>query len=215
MNKPSHGWLSAREQVRAEIQRLLASGKAPVVVALDGPSGAGKSTLAGLLADGLQAGAVKTAWIPLDDFFAAEIPDPHWDEFSLPDRLRFVFDWERLRQTALVPLLRGQPARWYAFDFAAGLQPDGTYRMETAPKERQPADIILLDGAYSAGPALADLVNLAVLVDVPAGERRWRLAQRENPQFLEGWHRRWDAFEDYYFTQVRPKESFDLVVTPD
>jgi hypothetical protein len=74
------------------------------------------------------------------------------------------------------------------------------------------AAVILVDDAYSAGPALADLVDLAVLVQTPAGERRLRLEQREDPVFLEGWHQRWDEFEAYYFTQVRPGSSFDLVV---
>jgi len=30
--------------------------------------------------------------------------------------------------------------------------------------------------------------------------------------FLQKWHKRWDEVEAYYFTQVRPKRSFDLIV---
>ena len=209
MKDPAQDWRQAREQIRLEIQRLLLSRPAPVVVALDGPSAAGKSTLAGLLADDSQ-----TAWIPLDDFFSAELPDSQWDEFSLPEKLQHVFDWDRLRRSTLLPLLQGRPARWYAFDFVSGLQPDGTHRMQTEPEERQPAGLILVDGAYSAGPALADLVDLAVLVETPADERRLRLEQREDPVFLERWHQRWDPFEAYYFSQVRPRNSFDLIVEP-
>jgi uridine kinase len=209
MKDTAQDWRQAREKIHAEIQRLRLSRPAPVVVALDGPSGAGKSTLAGMLADDFQA-----AWIPLDDFFSAEIPDPQWGEFSLPEKLQHVFDWDRLRRSALLPLLQVRPARWHAFDFASGLQPDGTYRMEAEPKVRQPADVILVDGAYSAGPALADLVDLAVLVVTPPDERRLRLEQREDPVFLESWHQRWNEFEAYYFNQVRPQSSYDLVVKP-
>jgi hypothetical protein len=55
-------------------------------------------------------------------------------------------------------------------------------------------------------------VDVAILVEVPIEERHARLAAREEPYFLETWHRRWDEVEAYYFEQVRPKSSFDLVV---
>jgi uridine kinase len=73
--------------------------------------------------------------------------------------------------------------------------------------------VIILDGAYSASPAIEDLLDLTVLVDVPVAERHRRLAQREDAQFLRRWHTVWDAVETYYFTEVRPKASFDLVVS--
>ena len=72
--------------------------------------------------------------------------------------------------------------------------------------------MILLEGAYTAGPELADLVDLAILIDVPVEERHARQRAREDADFLEEWHRRWDPVESYYFTQVRPRSSFDLVV---
>lgn len=194
-------------KVIAEIRRLLSRQPGPIVVALDGGSGAGKSTLASLIENGLDA-----ALIQMDDFFAADIPDHRWDEFSVEERLEYAFDWQRLRESAIEPLLSGKHARWHAFDFEAGLRPDGTYGMQADPTEREPADVILLDGAYSACPKLADLVDLAVLVDVPVEERHARLASREDRSFLETWHMRWDPVEDYYFTHVRPRASFDLVV---
>jgi uridine kinase len=191
----------------AGIERLLASQTRPIVVALDGGSGAGKSALAALIEHEIDA-----ASIPLDDFFAAEIPDPQWDRFTVNEKLAHVFDWHRLRDDAITPLLQGRPARWRAFDFASGLRPDGTYGLQYEPTERKPADVILLEGAYSAGPALAGVVDLAVLVNVPVEVRHARLRAREDPAFLERWHARWDTVEDYYFHRVRPKESFDLVV---
>jgi uridine kinase len=79
--------------------------------------------------------------------------------------------------------------------------------------ERNPANVILIEGAYSASPELADLVDLAILVDVPVEERHRRLAVREaDKSFLQKWHCRWDEVEAYYFTQVRPKQFFDLIV---
>ncbi|GIV76707.1 MAG: uridine kinase [Litorilinea sp.] len=179
----------------------------PLVVALDGGSGAGKSTLAGRLRRELDL-----ALIPLDDFFSGHIPDACWDTFTVAEKLERVFHWERLRRQVLVPLLAGQEAVWHPFDFAGGLRPDGTYGLAQTPRRCPPAEIIVVEGAYSAGPALADLVALAILVDVPVAERHARLARREEAGFLRQWHARWDALEHYYFTQVRPRDSFDLVV---
>jgi len=195
--------ISIRTAIAGQIGRL---GR-PMLVALDGGSGAGKSTLARVLADALEAVVV-----PLDDFYAAGIPDRAWDAMTDPERLAQVFDWNRLRLEALEPLLAGRPASWQPFDFESGLLPDGTYGLSARPVERAPASIILLEGAYAASPPLADLVDLAVLVDVPIAERHRRLAVREDQAFLARWHLIWDPVEAYYFEQVRPPDSFDLIV---
>ncbi len=194
-------------KIVAAIQRRRQHASRPLVVALDGGSGAGKSTLAACVTERVDA-----AWIPVDDFYRADIPDHRWDDIPVDVRLDLIFDWQRLREDVIEPLLAGKCARWYAFDFVSGLRPDGTYGMQTAPTERAPADVILLDGAYTAGPHLADLVDLTVLVDVPVEVRHARQAAREDADFLRRWHTLWDPFEAYYFTEVRPRASFDLVV---
>jgi hypothetical protein len=73
--------------------------------------------------------------------------------------------------------------------------------------------VIVLDGTYSASPHIADLVDLAVLIDVAVPERHRRLAAREQEPFLQRWHAVWDAVETYYFTEVRRKASFDLIIS--
>jgi len=195
------------QKIVIQIQSLLAGKQHPVVVALDGGSGAGKSTLAAIIKDELDI-----SLIPLDDFFSANIPDHQWDEFTIDEKLKYVFDWNRLRKDVIAPLLKSQSASWYAFDFQSGLQSDGTYKMEKYPKELSPAQVILIEGAYSASPELADVVDFAILVDVPIKERHARLAARDDHEFSNNWHQRWDDVEDYYFDQVRPKSSFDFVV---
>lgn len=180
----------------------------PVVVALDGGSGSGKSTLASLL--GQQVDCVV---VQLDDFFAANIPDWEWDSKSIFERARDVFDWQRVRTEALEPLLAGRVARWHPFDFAAGLRPDGTYGLSEQWVEKQPAAVIVLEGAYAASPQLADLIGLKILLDVPAAERHRRLDEREmDKRFLQRWHTLWDEVENYYFSTVMPASRFDLVL---
>jgi uridine kinase len=208
MSQPTHPLADACQKIVAEIERRGQHHQAPMLVVLDGGSGAGKSTLAALLEREIDAVVV-----PLDDFFAAHIPDWEWDARSIAERAKDVLDWQRLRAEALEPLLAGRSARWHPFDFAAGRRPDGTYALSERSVERHAAPVILLDGAYSASLEVVDLIDLAVLVEVSVSERHKRLAEREDERFLQRWHAVWDDVENYYFTEVRPKSSFDLVVS--
>jgi uridine kinase len=193
--------------VAAAASHALARMGGAVVVAIDGRGGAGKSTLAGAVAE-----IVGAAVVPSDDFFAAEIPASEWDRRSPAERAGDAIDWKRLRQEALEPLLAGKPARWRSFDFRAR-RPDGSYPASAELTACVPAPVILLDGAYSSRPELADLVSLSVLVEAPAPVREARLRAREEDAFLREWHERWDPAEAHYFEQVRPRSSFDLIVS--
>jgi uridine kinase len=196
----------AEPTIRA-IEPLQARLRRPVLVAIDGRSGAGKSALAGVIAERLDA-----AWVPGDDFFAAQITDAEWEARSPAARAADAIDWRRLRVEALEPLLAGSAVRWRPFDFASGPRSDGSYGMCEEAETRDARSVILLDGVYSTRPELADLIDLSVLVEAPDAERRRRLSAREEPEFLARWHARWDAAEDWYFTHVRPKSAFDLTV---
>ncbi len=197
---------AATDVILAEIRRRMSDGKRPFLVALDGGSGAGKSTLGGIITNELNA-----AFIQSDDFYDARISDAQWDACSAQQKVADVIDWRRLRTDALEPLLAGQVARWHPFDFQRR-RPDGTYPLSENYVERPPASVIILDGAYSSRPELSDLIDLSVLVDVPLAVRHARLDARESTAWLAGWHRRWDEAEAYYFTQVRPPSSFDLII---
>ncbi len=201
------GLKSAADAIVAEVRRRVVGRKAPILVALDGGSGSGKSAVASLVAEELDAALIQS-----DDFYAANISDADWELRTPRARAADAIDWQRLRAEALEPLLAGKPAKWHALDFAAGVRPDGTYAMRTDFVEREANSVIVLDGAYSTRPELADLIDLSVLVDAPLDVRHKRLAAREDKGFLDSWHARWDVAEEYYFTHVRPKSSFDCVV---
>ncbi len=189
-------------------RRLSPSIEAPLVIGIDGRSGVGKTTLASQVAREVEA-----AVVPMDDFFAGFLPYAAWDSMAVEERAERVFEWPRLRSEALLPLLAGQTARWHPFDWGIGARAGGTYAREDTAVEVHPAAIVLLDGVYSCGPQLADLVSVRVLIGLPDGERRARLARRQDPAFLEPWHARWDAVEEFYFSRVRPSRSFDVVVS--
>jgi uridine kinase len=198
----------AGDAVVDAIRQLMTRLNRPVLVAIDGPSGSGKSTFALRLGDEFEAALVQS-----DDFFAAGISNADWDARTPEERATDAIDWQRVRVEALEPLLAGKSAKWHPFDFARGVRPDGTYAMRSDFVEREPALVIVLEGAYSTGGALADLIDLTVLVDAPREVRHDRVQAREEQEFLAAWHTRWDAAEEVYFTKIRPRSSFDLVVT--
>jgi uridine kinase len=193
----------ANEIIVAEVQLHLSAHGAPLVVGLDGRSGSGKSTLAASLAL-----AVGGAAVNVDDF---SNPGPNADTWtgSTESKVDEAIDWRRLRAEALQPLLAGKVASWHPFDFVGRMGLDA--RVITC----SPAPVIILDGLYSTRPELVDLINFSVLVEAPDNLRALRLVAREGEEYIRKWQPIWDAAEDYYFTVLRPRGSFDLVVVSD
>jgi uridine kinase len=198
--------VTAASRVVAEIEARLVGRSRPLLVAIDGQSGSGKSELAARVAQGLDAVVV-----PTDDFYASDVTDAEWAARRPAERVADVIDWRRLRAEAVEPLIAGRTATWHPFDFEAK-RPDGTFPRSTSRVTLEPAAVVILDGAYSARPELADLIDLSVFVDVPPAERHRRLIERDGKAYTDAWLERWRAAEDYYFSAVRPPSSFDLVV---
>jgi uridine kinase len=189
------------------VQHLSEKFSRPIVVAIDGASGSGKSTIVQLLCSKLPV-----AIVSLDDFFSADIPDDQWDKFSIKERMEKVFNWNKIRTLALEPLRNNLPAKWYPFDFLAGIQEDGTYPLKNEETILNPSKIIILEGTYSSCSFLEGLIDLTILIDVPIEERHKRLSTREDSTFLEQWHQRWDAVEIYYFEHIKQKIYFDWII---
>lgn len=179
----------------------------PLLIAIDGGSGSGKSTIAQIISNQLNATIVNA-----DDFYAREITHEGWANRSYKEKVADVLNWRGLRAHVLEPLLTGMHATWNRFNFNAGEHPDGTYGIEAGVTEFLPNDIIILEGAYSTRPELSDLIHLKILIDVPVRLRHERLKNREDHEFLIHWHERWDEAEQYYFREIRPSSSFDMVI---
>jgi len=187
------------EQLLAAIERQAISRAAPIVVALDGRSGSGKSTFVKRL-----AAAVDAVVVDCDDFYTGGT-DEEWLARTLRQRAVCCIDWRRLRDEVVAPLGDGRVAHYYPFDFLSGtgLAP----RLITC----DPRAVIILDGAYSGRPELAEIVDIAVLIELPDGLRRSRLMAREGAAFTDRWHPIWDSAEDYYFTHICPPSRYDFV----
>lgn len=171
----------------------------PILVALDGRSAAGKSTLAAKVAP-----FVAAVVIDGDDFYSGGTAEA-WDAMSPAEKASHCIDWRRQRPV-LEKLARSEPASWRPYDWEAD---DGSL---AGPVTCDPAPVIILDGAYSARPELADLIHLRVLFDAPTDLRKRRLVQREGKGYRADWNRRWDDAEQWYFAEVMPPDSFDLVI---
>jgi uridine kinase len=178
----------------------LVSGQAqrPLVVAVDGASAAGTSTLAAVVGRRLSASVVAG-----DDFYR-DMPEERRWALTAAEGVDLYFDWQRLRREALGPLRAGRAARYRPFDWRAGAG------LAEQVVEVVPTPVVVVDGIYGGRPELGDVVDVSVLVETPAAERRRRLIARGHSN--DAWWPRWDAAENLYFATVRPASSYDLVV---
>jgi molybdopterin-guanine dinucleotide biosynthesis protein A/uridine kinase len=173
--------------------------RGPFVIAIDGPSCAGKSILATAVA--LRSGA---SVVEGDDFYRTTLPRltvAERDAMSDAAVVDAVIDWERLRDEALLPLRAGEPATFQPYDW------DGDDGRLGPPKTIAPAELIIVEGVYTARPELAALTDIAVYLGLDPEVRARRYAERQNdPE----WTRFWERGEAYYFRAVRPPTNFDL-----
>jgi uridine kinase len=210
MDRPSAAALRAAATIVAEVRRLMVGRDTPLLVALDGASGSGKSTLARLIAAQLGAALVQS-----DDFVAAIAQEAAWNARPLEEQAAEALDWRRLRDEALEPLLAGKPACWHPFVSEDGRRPDGTIASGAEVTTREPAAVVVLEGVTSTRPELADLIDLAVLVEVPLTVQHGRIAARWGMPLADTPFAPWEPAEQYYLNRVRPASSFDMVVTTD
>lgn len=183
------------------IEQQLEGRDRPLLVGLDGRSGAGKSTLAAAVAQRLPSVAV----IKGDEFYSGGAQE-EWDERTAEEKSSVVIDWRR-QLAVLESLGAGQAARWHCYDWEAF---DG--RLVVEPTVTPPADVVILEGAYSCRPELAAHLDATVLLLISDEERLERLLDRDGQTHRDDWLARWTEAEDHYFSTVRPPESFDLVL---
>jgi uridine kinase len=172
-----------------------------VVAAIDGGAGAGKSTLAKGIRDCLGSVSILRAdhfFLPLNEYPAARL--------APEEAYRLYFPWERMREEALLPLRRGQTARYQRYDW----ETDRLNQWIIV----EPNEIVLVEGVYSTRPELRPLIDIAIFVETPRDERRERMLARGHLKndIRNEWLTPWMAAEDWYFANVRPAEHADLVL---
>ncbi|MCR4330001.1 MAG: (d)CMP kinase [Candidatus Roizmanbacteria bacterium] len=192
------------EKAQSIIKKFLKTSNRPMFVAIDGRSGTGKSTIANELAKRL-GGVV----ILSDDFWVGGT-DSEWLARKPKERASLAIDWMRIKSDVLEPLLAGKRASWHPFDWEKG---SGLSEKYIHADSKQ---LIILDGAYSTRPELLDLIDLSILVELTNDFiRRERLVKRESREYMTNWHNIWDSAEDYYFTEIKTRASFDIIIAND
>ena len=166
---------TSADLIVSKINKLLECKGGPLLVALDGRSGTGKSTLA-------EAIARKTDGVVVvsDDFYSGG-NDDKWEDVTVEDKVSKAIDWKRIRLEVLEPLLGRKSASWHPLDFKPNV---GCVGWKNEVVTLEPKDVIILEGAYSSRPELADLVDLSILVETPEDTRRKRLRDREGEDFM-------------------------------
>ena len=190
-----------RERLVGVILQQLTGRTDPLLVALDGRSGAGKSSLAAAVQSELDSCSI----VDGDSFYSGGSGES-WDARSAQEKAARVIDWRRQRPV-LEALARKEAGSWNGYDWQAFDD-----RLETAPTVCTPADVVIIDGAYSARPELADLLDLRVLLDTTEQTRLERLSEREGDIYRDEWFARWNDAEEHYFSRVMPRSAFDLVL---
>lgn len=165
------------------------------VVAIEGGSASGKTTLSQMLES-----VYDCTVFHMDDFFLR--PEQRTPErFSEPGG---NVDRERFLEEVLKPLSRAEIVRYRRFDCS-------TFTLgEPVGVELKP--LIIVEGAYSMHPELADHYDLSVFLDVSPELQRERIAKRNTPELAKRFHEEWIPMEQLYFSKMGVKERCDLVI---
>ncbi|MCL1832467.1 MAG: (d)CMP kinase [Oscillospiraceae bacterium] len=145
-----------------------------MIVAIDGPAASGKSTLA-------EAAARKYGYtvIHMDDFFDDNIT--------------------RFHDEVIVPLLRGSPFTYRAYDCGSG-----TYTAKTIAD----CELVLIEGVYSM--RFAEYYDFKIFIQVQKNEQMRRL-QARRPDLVQMFVNEWLPAEEKYFSEYNVVELCDYV----
>ena len=166
-------------------------------VAIDGGAGAGKS----MLARGIREHLESVSILRTDDFFRPLNEHPI-AQLPAEKLYELYFPWERMCDEALIPLHRGETAKYQRHDWSTDRLLDWV--------SVEPDKVVLVEGVYSSRPELRPMLDAIIFVDAPRDERLRRILARDpNPS---DWLRPWMSAEDWYLNQIRPQDTTDLIL---
>ncbi len=163
----------------------------PVTIAVVGGTGAGKTTISNAILE--RVGSHRIAYIPHDAYYKdlSAIPfiQPDVRNFDHPDALDTTLMIEHITQ-----LQKWQPTHIPVYDFTHYLRTQKTQLV-------QPQPILLIEGILLfAEPALRDLFDIKIFVDIDADIRFIRRLQRD----IVERGRTIESVINQYLTTVRP-----------
>ncbi|MCK4470579.1 MAG: uridine kinase, partial [Anaerolineae bacterium] len=128
-----------------------------LLMGIDGPGGVGKSTFAAALARRLQQERISVTIVRMDDFFLPSTQRPAGCGTDKP--LGGDFDWQRLRDQVLIPLVHHQPASYQRYDWPT----DRLAEWQTLAG----CHVVIVEGVYALRHELRALYDLTIWIDCP------------------------------------------------
>lgn len=189
-----------------KLVELRSNQEQPLYLAIDGHSGSGKSTLA----RHLQSQLGQTTIVEGDDFYLGGSPST-WDKRSVAANADSVIDRQTLAGV-IQSLQQNGTAQWQAFNWNSD-----QWDSDTPARIAQSADeksVVIVEGVYTAMPALADYFACRILCDVPASLSSQRCKERDGDDFCPNWAKRWGDAESHYFEKTLSRTDIDLIYSP-
>jgi uridine kinase len=179
----------------SRIQELLYQ-RRHTAVSIDGPCGSGKSTLA----EYLQGQFPGSIIIHADDFFL----QPHQRTPQRMSESGGNMDRERLQVEVLECLHKDRPFAYQRYDCQSGVM---------TPVEVLPAQLYLIEGAYSQHPDLGKYYDLKVFLEIDGQTQLQRLRQRVPTEKMDAFLQKWIPLEQQYFSAFKVKENSGFVLS--
>jgi len=177
----------------AKLDKLL-DGKS-VKIAIEGGSACGKTTLSKMMSE-----IYDCSVFHMDDFFLRpeqRTPERYAEPGGNVDRERFLDE-------VLLPLNEGKVVKYRKFSCS---------EMKLGEVlEEQPKKLILVEGAYSMHPYLADYYDFSVFLDVSPKLQKERIIHRNSPEFAKNFFERWIPLETEYFKKMNVKERCGMII---
>lgn len=167
------------------------------LVLIDGLGGAGKSVLAEALAGKLEAPVVQG-----DDFYRPSAERQRSGHGS--GAVGASFDWRRLERQVLVPLSRGEDARYQRYYWDSDRLGDWI----TVSGQ----DTVVVEGVYLLQKELRRYASVSIWVETPREVRLARGIERDGEAARSRWIDEWMPAEDAYVSAMRPDGAATLAV---
>jgi uridine kinase len=167
------------------------------IVAVDGCGGSGKSTFGRALVQ-----AATGTLVQMDDFY-----HPRADQSTERGAAKTpasAYDWPRLRDQILRPLVEGRAAHYQRYDWPSDSLAEWHVIL--------PSALVVVEGTYSLYPELRPYYTAAVLVETPREIRLARGIERDGEAMRSQWVDDWMPAEDRYMTLYPPRAIADWVV---